>query len=234
VEEELKHQRELIKTLIEQMDKRFDAVDKRFESMQKQMDDRFDALTRRIDRSMIWSFAITLTVGAISKQVIRHLAVDLATYLLKLDIDADSLELLETERQRVEDRRADLVARVRPRDTPEAFILHIEIQNNNDSLMPWRMLRYQSDIRLAYPDTPVRQHLIYTRRTWVFGKARCAYRAREQGAATSNSNPYCEKRQRGYRGREVCIAAENPCVTGIYRPATAANGRGNRRGGPAL
>jgi DNA anti-recombination protein RmuC len=79
VEEELKHQRELIKTLIEQMDKRFeqmdkrfeqmdkrfDGVDKRFESMQKQMDDRFDALTRRIDRFMVWSFATTLTVGGL-------------------------------------------------------------------------------------------------------------------------------------------------------------------------
>jgi len=61
----------------------------------------------------------------ISKQIVRHLAVDLATYLLKLDIGADSLELLETERQRVEDRRADLVARVRPRGSDELFILHI-------------------------------------------------------------------------------------------------------------
>jgi DNA anti-recombination protein RmuC len=65
VEEELKHQRELIKTLIEQMDKRFDAMDKRFESMQQQMDQRFDALTRRIDRFMVWSFATTLTVGGL-------------------------------------------------------------------------------------------------------------------------------------------------------------------------
>lgn len=45
VEEELKHQRELIKNILEQMDK------------------RFEALTRRIDRFMFWSFAITLTVG---------------------------------------------------------------------------------------------------------------------------------------------------------------------------
>jgi hypothetical protein len=65
VEEELKHQRELIKTLLEQMDKRFDAVDKRFEAMQKHMDQRFEALTRRIDRFMIWSFATTLTVGGL-------------------------------------------------------------------------------------------------------------------------------------------------------------------------
>jgi len=54
VEEELKHQRELIKTILEQMDKRFDTLDKRFE-----------ALTRRIDRFMIWSYAVTLTVGGL-------------------------------------------------------------------------------------------------------------------------------------------------------------------------
>jgi len=61
IEEELKHQRELIKTILEQMDKRFEAVDKRFESM----DRRFDELTRRIDRFMVWSFATTLTVGGL-------------------------------------------------------------------------------------------------------------------------------------------------------------------------
>ena len=43
VEEELKRQRELIRTILEQMDKRFDA-------MQQQMDKRFEELTRRIER----------------------------------------------------------------------------------------------------------------------------------------------------------------------------------------
>jgi len=61
VEEELKHQRELIKTILEQMDKRFEAVDRRFGSM----DRRFEELTRRIDRFMVWSFATTLTVGGL-------------------------------------------------------------------------------------------------------------------------------------------------------------------------
>jgi len=97
VEEELGHQRELIKTILEQMDKRFEAVDKRFEVLQKKMDrrfeaidkrfellqnemnirfdavdkrfeasdKRFEALTRRIDRFMFWSFAITLSVGGL-------------------------------------------------------------------------------------------------------------------------------------------------------------------------
>jgi len=65
VEEELKHQRELIKTILEQMDKRFEAVDRRFEALQNEMNGRFEALTRRIDRFMFWSFAITLTVGGL-------------------------------------------------------------------------------------------------------------------------------------------------------------------------
>jgi predicted nucleic acid-binding Zn-ribbon protein len=68
VEEELRHQRELIKTLIEQMDKRFDQVEKRFEQVDKrfeQVDKRFEELNRRMDRFMIWSFSTTLTVGGL-------------------------------------------------------------------------------------------------------------------------------------------------------------------------
>ena len=63
VEEELKHQRELIKSILVEMDKRFEAadkrfealdkhfevVDKRFETMQQQMDKRFDAVDKRFD-----------------------------------------------------------------------------------------------------------------------------------------------------------------------------------------
>jgi len=87
IEEELKHQRELIKTILEQMDKRFeamqhemnrrfDAVDKRFEAMQhemnrrfetmqSEMNQRFEQLTWRMDRFMLWSFATTLSVGGL-------------------------------------------------------------------------------------------------------------------------------------------------------------------------
>ncbi len=61
VEEELKNQRELIKTVLEQMDKRSEQVDKRFEAMQQHMDKRFEALTRRMDRFMVVSFTTTLT-----------------------------------------------------------------------------------------------------------------------------------------------------------------------------
>jgi hypothetical protein len=79
VEEELKHQRDLIKSILVEMDKRFDAVDKRFEAIDKrfeaidkrfeamhlQMDKRFEDLTRRIDRFMLWSFGLTVSVGAL-------------------------------------------------------------------------------------------------------------------------------------------------------------------------
>lgn len=80
VEEELKHQRELMLEGFKQMErrfeqmqldmnKRFDQVDKRFE----QVDKRFEQLTTRMDRFMIWSFATTLTVGGIVIAAIRFL-----------------------------------------------------------------------------------------------------------------------------------------------------------------
>jgi hypothetical protein len=74
VEEELKHQRELIKTLIEQMDKRFEAVAKRFDAVDDHfdaVDKRFEALILRIDRVMFWSFATTLTVGGLVVAAIK-------------------------------------------------------------------------------------------------------------------------------------------------------------------
>lgn len=64
VEEELKHQCELLKTILEQMDKRFDL-------MQEEMDRRFEGLTRRIDRFMMWSYATTLTVGGLVVTILK-------------------------------------------------------------------------------------------------------------------------------------------------------------------
>ena len=80
VEEELKHQRELMiegfsrvdkrfEQMMAEMDARFTQVDKRFE----QVDKRFEALTSRIDRFMIWSFATTLTVGGLIVAAIKFL-----------------------------------------------------------------------------------------------------------------------------------------------------------------
>lgn len=83
VEEELKHLRKdmlegfarvdkRFESMQEQIDKRFEQVDKRFESMQEQIDKRFEALTKRIDRFMIWSFGLTLTLGGVLMTGIRY------------------------------------------------------------------------------------------------------------------------------------------------------------------
>ncbi len=101
----------------------------------------------------------------ISKEAIKRIAVDLATILLELDIDPETLELLETEKQRIEDRRADLVARVQDTKTGKPYLLHIEIQNDNNSKMPLRMLRYYTDIRLSGFREPLHQYLGSVRNT---------------------------------------------------------------------
>ncbi len=86
VETELRHQRELMKmgfdemnrrfetvdkrfvSLLDEMNRRFDAVDKRFEASDK----RFDSLTIRMDRFMIWSFGITLSCSGIIIAAIKY------------------------------------------------------------------------------------------------------------------------------------------------------------------
>ena len=96
----------------------------------------------------------------VSKEIIGRLAAYLAIYLLDLPIDPDFQETMGTEHQRIEDRRADLVVKLRDRGG-DPFLLHIEIQNDNDPEMPVRMMRYLTDVLLAYPEFPVRQYLIY-------------------------------------------------------------------------
>ena len=95
----------------------------------------------------------------ISKDIFQRLVRDFATYLFHLSVA--EVEILETEQHRIEDRRADLVARVTATDGT-VFLLHIEIQNDNDPAMPKRMLRYLADILLAHPGVPpVKQYLVY-------------------------------------------------------------------------
>ena len=93
-----------------------------------------------------------------SKRILKNLIRSFAKGLLGFGVA--EVELLETQSQRVEDRRADLVAKIRLPDGT-AFILHIESQNGNEAAMPYRMLRYLSDILLEYPDWKVRQVLVY-------------------------------------------------------------------------
>jgi len=50
VEEELKHQRELILNVMKMMDKRFAEVDKRFEEMRSDMNMRFEQVDKRFEQ----------------------------------------------------------------------------------------------------------------------------------------------------------------------------------------
>lgn len=94
----------------------------------------------------------------VSKHILKTLVRDFATYLFGLPVT--DVELLETANQRIEERRADLVAKVALPDS-EKFLLHIEIQNDNEALMPVRMLRYLSDVLFAHSNLPVVQYLVY-------------------------------------------------------------------------
>ena len=63
VEEELKHQRELMLQGFERMDRRFEEVREDMSKRFEQVDRRFEEVTRRIDRFMVWSFGITVTAA---------------------------------------------------------------------------------------------------------------------------------------------------------------------------
>ena len=94
----------------------------------------------------------------ISKQLLQRLLIGFGNRLFGLNIV--EAELLSNEQARIESRRADLVARVREANGAN-YILHIEIQNDNQRDMPLRMLRYYSDIALAHLDEKIVQYLLY-------------------------------------------------------------------------
>ena len=94
----------------------------------------------------------------ISKQLLRQLAVDFSNQLFGLNIV--EAELLSSEQPRVEERRADLVARVKNHEG-KSYILHVELQNDNQKHMPLRMMRYYTDLALEHEDEEIEQHLLY-------------------------------------------------------------------------
>jgi len=126
----------------------------------------------------------------LSKTLLKRLLLEMANRLCGLDIV--EAELLGTEEQRIEDRRADLVAKVRPR-RGGPFILHIEVQNDNDPNMVSRMLRYLSDIQLAHPGLPVHQCLIY------IGRERLTMAAGQSGPQLVYRYQLIDMRSVGYR-----------------------------------
>ena len=94
----------------------------------------------------------------ISKKILKRLLVEFSTQLFGLNIvDA---EPLDTEQPRIEGKRADLVARVKDGEG-KSYILHVEIQNDNQAHFPIRMLRYYTDLALTYPGEDIKQYLLY-------------------------------------------------------------------------
>ncbi|RKT44426.1 hypothetical protein [Thiocapsa rosea] len=75
VEEELKHQRELMRQGFEQVERRFEQADKRFEQIDKrfeqverrfeQVDRRFDEMIKRNDRHFLWLIGFITTIAAL-------------------------------------------------------------------------------------------------------------------------------------------------------------------------
>ena len=94
----------------------------------------------------------------ISKESIKIITKDIARYILDLNI-SDELRFIDKELRRIEKREADLVALCKI-DNQDA-IIHIEIQNNNDSRMVYRMLRYYIDIKSLYKNKRIYQYVIY-------------------------------------------------------------------------
>jgi predicted transposase/invertase (TIGR01784 family) len=90
----------------------------------------------------------------ISKEIIQTLLKDIAKYFLNIEITGE-ITFLDKELKRIEKREADIVANIN-----DEYVLHLEIQNSNDSSMDKRMLRYYSDI-LEITNLPIRQYVIY-------------------------------------------------------------------------
>ena len=88
----------------------------------------------------------------ISKEAIKTLAIDIAFYILKLNVK--KLKFVDKELKRIEKREADIVAQCEIDGIEQ--ILHIEIQNSNDKLMPRRMLRYYTDIKTQFQNLEVK------------------------------------------------------------------------------
>ncbi len=88
-------------------------------------------------------------------KTLRELFQDVPKTLIKLLVNQNIKEVLETSFPRVEERRVDLLTRLED-DT----LFHLEIQSVNDSLMPKRMLKYGLLIYENYNEFP-KQIVLY-------------------------------------------------------------------------
>ena len=104
-----------------------------------------------------------------TKEILKTITEDMAIYIFELKLNR-IYGFVDKEFQRIEKREADIVVKCEIDGRDE--ILHIEIQNSNDPKMPYRMLRYYTDIKTLYPKLPVRQYVVY------IGKEKCYIKER--------------------------------------------------------
>ncbi|HIP60728.1 MAG TPA: hypothetical protein EYH01_09905 [Campylobacterales bacterium] len=88
-------------------------------------------------------------------RTLRELFQNAPKALIKLLVNKEIKEVLETSFPKVEERRVDLLTRLED-DT----LFHLEIQSINDTLMPKRMLKYASLIYENYDEFP-QQMVLY-------------------------------------------------------------------------
>ena len=88
-------------------------------------------------------------------RTLRELFQNVPKALIKLLVNKEIKEVLETSFPKVEERRVDLLTRLED-DT----LFHLEIQSINDTLMPKRMLKYASLIYENYDEFP-QQMVLY-------------------------------------------------------------------------
>jgi len=88
-------------------------------------------------------------------RTLRELFQNAPKALIKLLVNKEIKEVLETSFPKVEERRVDLLTRLK-----DNTLFHLEIQSINDTLMPKRMLKYASLIYENYDEFP-QQMVLY-------------------------------------------------------------------------
>ena len=89
----------------------------------------------------------------ISKDIFKSIVKDISKHILKLEFQ--EIDFVDKEFERIESRRADIVAKI-----DNKYILHIEMQSEYETNFEYRMLRYWVDIKQVFP-MPVKQFLIF-------------------------------------------------------------------------
>ncbi len=96
-------------------------------------------------------------INRVSKRLRKKIALYIAKVLLHLDLN--DVELLD-DKVLVNEPRAALLVKVGG-SSKDAYVLHIEIRNENQAELPWQMLRNRAEFVTTYPGLPIQQCVLY-------------------------------------------------------------------------